>query len=593
MRFRQLTWPLCLILWMTCISTQLNAQVKFLEQNWTPDVRQAFYTTSQGSRIMPYAWFLALEVSDGQDSFVKTQLPKLGYLPNEDATHNPDHLPVGFVLDENHITGERHVGLNCAACHTNQLQFAGDTLQIDGAPALTDMWELLNGLNESLKATRNSPDKFSRFAAKVLGTSLNAKSKLNLEVELGKFTVNWSSFIEASRVPHAWGRGRLDAFGMIFNRVSSIDLGIPENSVKPDAPVSIPFLWGTSFQDRVQWNGVAENGNDIERLGRNVGEVLGVFAQAQFRSTQLLQLPANARTSAKRINLVRLENQLKTLWSPAWPEQLAQLDAAKSTAGEILYKKHCQSCHEIVPHGLQNTPVTVVMTPLSEVKTDARMATNAATGVASTGNLKLLFMGRESIPRGELLQHLVRLSIVSPFRDVEADGASIFDKLTSNDLFDPREIKAFLREIGFGEREALALLEANHQKLQSYFSDLRSTIEALKSVDTNLLTAANAPPTLKYKAAPLAGIWATAPYLHNGSVPNLYELLLPSDKRTKSFHVGNRDFDTVKVGFSMDAREGTSLFDTSLPGNSNAGHDTYGEFTEEERWQLVEYLKLL
>lgn len=593
MRFRQLTWPLCLILWMTCISTQLNAQVKFLEQNWTPDVRQAFYTTSQGSRIMPYAWFLALEVSDGQDSFVKTQLPKLGYLPNEDATHNPDHLPVGFVLDENHITGERHVGLNCAACHTNQLQFAGDTLQIDGAPALTDMWELLNGLNESLKATRNSPDKFSRFAAKVLGTSLNAKSKLNLEVELGKFTVNWSSFIEASRVPHAWGRGRLDAFGMIFNRVSSIDLGIPENSVKPDAPVSIPFLWGTSFQDRVQWNGVAENGNDIERLGRNVGEVLGVFAQAQFRSTQLLQLPANARTSAKRINLVRLENQLKTLWSPAWPEQLAQLDAAKSTAGEILYKKHCQSCHEIVPHGLQNTPVTVAMTPLSEVKTDARMATNAATGVASTGNLKLLFMGRESIPRGELLQHLVRLSIVSPFRDVEADGASIFDKLTSNDLFDPREIKAFLREIGFGEREALALLEANHQKLQSYFSDLRSTIEALKSVDTNLLTAANAPPTLKYKAAPLAGIWATAPYLHNGSVPNLYELLLPSDKRTKSFHVGNRDFDTVKVGFSMDAREGTSLFDTSLPGNSNAGHDTYGEFTEEERWQLVEYLKLL
>ncbi len=365
---------------------------------------------------MPYEWFLALETSVGQESFVTNQLPKLGYLPNDNTVANPDRLPVGFVLDENRITGERHVGLNCAACHTNQLRYGGITYQIDGAPALTDMWALLDGLNKSLKATRSSPEKFSRFANKVLGPSANVRAKLRLELDLAKFSVNWNSFIEASRVPHAWGRGRLDAFGMIFNRVGAIDMDIPENSVPPDAPVSIPFLWGTSFQDRVQWNGVAENGNDIERLGRNVGEVLGVFAQAQFRATPLLGIPENARTSAKRLNLVKLENWLKTLWSPAWPEEFGAIDIAKRKAGELLYKKNCLSCHEIVPHGLQNTPVTVVMTPLAEVKTDAKMATNAATGVASTGALKLLFMGREKIPRGELLQHLVRLSIVSPLK---------------------------------------------------------------------------------------------------------------------------------------------------------------------------------
>lgn len=549
--------------------------------------------TSQGSRIMPYAWFMALEISDNQDSFVRVQLPKLGYLPNDDATTNLDRLPVGFVPDENRITGERHIGLNCAACHTNQLRFGGNTYQIDGAPALTDMWEMLDSLNESLKATRSNPDKFSRFATKVLGASLSAKSKVKLELDLAKFSVNWNSFIEASRVPHTWGRGRLDAFGMIFNRVGSIDLGIPENSLPPDAPVSIPFLWGTSFQDRVQWNGVAENGNDVERLGRNVGEVLGVFAQAQFRSTPLLGIPENARTSAKRRNLVHLENRLKTLWSPVWPDAFGAIDVAKRNAGEVLYKKNCLSCHEIVRHGLQNTPVTVVMTPLSEVKTDAKMATNAATGIASTGNLKLLFMGREQIPRGELLQHLVRLSIVSPFKDVAAVDASILDRFKTEDIFSAEEIKAFLREIGLGEREAMALLEANHQKLQSYFDDLRSTIEALKSVDSRSIAAANAPPTLKYKAAPLAGIWATAPYLHNGSVPNLYELLLPSDQRSKTFHVGNREFDAVKVGFKTDASEGSTLLDTTLLGNSNEGHDTYGLFTEEERWQLVEYLKSL
>ncbi len=162
---------------------------------------------------------------------------------------------MGFVADENRITGQRYIGLTCAACHTNEVRFAGTTYRIDGGPGLVDTWGLLDGLNESLKATRRSADKFSRFATKVLGPSADVLAKRKLELEVDKFSAYWNSFIEASRVEHPWGRGRLDAFGMIFNRVSSIDLGIPENSVKPDAPVSYPFLWGTSFQDRVQWNG--------------------------------------------------------------------------------------------------------------------------------------------------------------------------------------------------------------------------------------------------------------------------------------------------------------------------------------------------
>lgn len=70
-------------------------------------------------------------------------------------------------------------------------------------------------------------------------------------------------------------------------------------------------------------------------------------------------------------------------------------------------------------------------------------------------------------------------------------------------------------------------------------------------------------------------------------------LLLPADERSTSFFVGSREFDPAKVGFETVQAEGTTLFDTSKPGNSNAGHDMYGEFSEEERWQLVEYLKSL
>ncbi len=68
---------------------------------------------------------------------------------------------------------------------------------------------------------------------------------------------------------------------------------------------------------------------------------------------------------------------------------------------------------------------------------------------------------------------------------------------------------------------------------------------------------------LSYKARSLNGIWATAPYLHNGSVPTLYDLLLPVNAREAApkarpvtFKVGAREFDPVKVGFRYEGYDG-------------------------------------
>jgi hypothetical protein len=108
------------------------------------------------------------------------------------------------------------------------------------------------------------------------------------------------------------------------------------------------------------------------------------------------------------------------------------------------------------------------------------------------------------------------------------------------------------------------------------------------------------PPVGVYKAAPRDGVWATPPFLHNGSVPNLYEMLIPADERTKKFYIG-REFDPVKVGLDTTGTSGAFLLDTSLPGNSNAGHSFQNGprgdgvvgplLTENERWAIVEYLK--
>ena len=104
---------------------------------------------------------------------------------------------------------------------------------------------------------------------------------------------------------------------------------------------------------------------------------------------------------------------------------------------------------------------------------------------------------------------------------------------------------------------------------------------------------------LAYKARPLNGIWTGAPYLHNGSVPNLYELMLPAAERSRTFYIGSWEYDPVRVGYVNRPAPGAFLVDTGLPGNSNAGHE-YGTgadglppLTEAEIWALVEYMKTL
>ena len=79
-----------------------------------------------------------------------------------------------------------------------------------------------------------------------------------------------------------------------------------------------------------------------------------------------------------------------------------------------------------------------------------------------------------------------------------------------------------------------------------------------------------------YKPRPLQGVWATPPFLHNGSVPNLHEMLLPPEQRSVKFFVGRRDFDPVKVGYATEPDadgEGDGFWlDTTSAGNHNTGH---------------------
>jgi hypothetical protein len=101
--------------------------------------------------------------------------------------------------------------------------------------------------------------------------------------------------------------------------------------------------------------------------------------------------------------------------------------------------------------------------------------------------------------------------------------------------------------------------------------------------------------TRGYANQPLDGIWLRAPYLHNGSVPTLHDLLEPPDRRPAVFYRGYDVFDQANVGFVSNAPEGGgrtfTRFDTSVPGNGNGGH-LYGvTLPDSDKRALVEYLK--
>ena len=110
-----------------------------------------------------------------------------------------------------------------------------------------------------------------------------------------------------------------------------------------------------------------------------------------------------------------------------------------------------------------------------------------------------------------------------------------------------------------------------------------------------------------YQAPPLDGIWATAPYFHNGSVPTLDDVLNSKarPKRfTRSYKTGEADYDKAKVGWKVtELRDSPNsklppielrkIYDTSKPGRGNGGHTFGDDFTEEERAQVIEYLKTL
>ena len=546
-------------------------KVVYLSQNWSPDESNQFYFTPQGSQIIPYDWFLGLEQADSTTPFRDNQnMLRYRYLAQVSGPLNPDGLPVGFVADQG--VGRAWLGLTCAACHTTEIHLNGTAYRVDGAPTMGDVQALLADLAVAMQKTRADAAKFDRFAVKVLAgrdsppnrSRLQAQLDASIKIRSGYNLRNFLGYDPKATTQPPTRFGRLDAVDAIVNEVYNFavkhpDLDNPTAVSKPaNAPVSYPFLWDTPQHDIVEWLGIAKNGGplDVLTLSRNVGEVLGVFAVVSIPDDPSF-FDFGYPSSVKILELTALENQLKTLWSPQWPDDFPAIDQAAAAKGAVLYQTNfgrgsCVDCHALID---RTDPNRKVVAFLGGGGTDPQASLNFFNRTGPSGKLE----GVDA--------NFVPLSAKIP---AIADAGTMLSNVVAG-----------------------TILGNFHGAPPDDLNRLTFKRPALANAAIGL-----GPVVARYKGRPLDGIWATAPYLHNGSVPNLDALLRPAARRPKSFSIGTRQFDPVRVGFQAEAA-GFPKFTvddehgTPIPGNSNAGHEYGTGLTDDQRHQLVEYLKTL
>lgn len=542
-------------------ATEVNKQHVYLQQNWNEQERQYFYFADQGSRLLPYDFFLHLEQATNQQLFrADENMRRYGLIPAQKSVKNPDGFPIGFARNKN------AVGPTCAACHTQQINYQNHILMIDGGQSFFDLQMFLSGLNASMKVTLEDAEKFVRFQERVLGKNASDSKKEKLKQSLEREYAKRMAYLEANHTDVQYGYARLDAFGSILNQ-ALMATGEKNNTNPPNAPTSVPYIWDTPQHDYVEWNGSQANSN-IGAFARNIGEVIGVFGEMDAETRHWLGfIDGGYPSSVKAAELRKLEKTVAKLHSPVWPAALPKINMDLAKKGRLLYEKHCIACHVDINRADPKRMIQVRMSTLGEVKTDPMMAENAIFYQGKTGK----FEGKQRfyIAGGPLPK-------VAPAIDIA--NHLMVGVIKNNPL------QAYL-----AGRDAHAFGHGDEIHPPKYVDG--SIIKTGEEVSKKAL--------LAYKARPLNGVWSSAPFLHNGSVPNLYQLLLPAKDRLKQFYVGDMEFDPKNVGFAMTKTKEAFLFDASLPGNSNAGHEYGGGYggltplTDEERWQLIEYIKTL
>jgi hypothetical protein len=559
--------------------------------NWTAEARADFYTHDQGSRLISLVWLQALKGKDGKP-FLADSMSRYGFLPNPGSTLG---LPVGF-----HTTGpsgSQIVGVTCSGCHTRQLEVGGKAYRVDGGPAMADFQAFLSDLDKAVGDATASDAAFAAFAAAVLQSPTPAAADVAaLRQRVDAWYRRYHAWASATLPPAGWGPGRLDAVGIIFNRIAGTDVGpppdmlIPENMRYGDAAVRYPFLWNSPKQYLTDWGGFVLNGTSIFALSRNTGQALS------FSNFEPKRSPGSSFSYANTIDfdgLNILEKRLRAMGRPVWPKEWP-IDLKLADQGKKIYEAQCSSgCHEIKNAFSLGDPLSWLSpwawaTPITNVGTDTRqfdeLGWKAKTGAMTGAGFPLI---AKRLQEEDYVVHMMFSAVAGTILEYKLGRGTGGSPGDGFGTLPPDGQATLSKPVPSAPPTKPSNAPGTPQPSAAPDS---LTIESGTILSRTLHRGA-------YEARVLEGIWAAAPYLHNGSVPTLAELLKPSAQRTSKFSLGVKyDIDNIGLAATQDASSPTRTVtgcDDLNSGNSKCGHEFGTTLSDPDKKALLEYLKTL
>jgi len=543
-------------------SDSAAAAVVYSANGWSGGERAEYYHLAEGSELMPYAVLANLASIKTGKPFLQ-QMERFGFVTDPAGTANPHGLPVGVTVAASRnasIPGVEMVGFNCAACHVGEITFRGKHLRVDGAPSLINLQAYQIELKESLDATLRDPRK---LLALVVAMEREQKaSDIPSDAAAAQYAGD-ASLQNAGEVPEA------PTADPSFHSAPSktADAAVPPGSAT-----------GLSFADRLQ--------RDVMFLKARL---------AYLKNGRLLvdgTEPGPGRVDAfgAARNLLFTAYAVKMQSPVSFPFIWSVPDNTQArSVAEMRWIHYDGNTNSILERNIgQALGMGAVFDPKT-FESSLRIA---------------------NLHRLEVLTHRLQppkwpADVLGPIAEIKAKaGEQIFnDKCQAchqDRLYtliemgtDPNRANSFGQPVGSRPFPAAVAPILSALKKRAFQDDGVSAAEQA-GMDANPVIW-RAPG--EYLARPLQGIWATAPYLHNGSVPTLYHLLHPEERPAK-FGVGAREFDPEKIGYQsgLTGEDRTWVYDTTKPGNSNIGHagDRFGTtLAEEQKAALLEYLKTL
>jgi len=532
--------------------------ISYSANGWSQAERDEYYHLAEGSELMPYALLANLKSVKTGKPFLQG-MERFGFLPDHAGPANPYSLPVGLTLSRSRNAGTvgiEIVGFNCAACHVAELTYRGKHARIDGAPALVDLQTYQVEFKDSLDAVMKNP-----------------QALLALVVAMDKQQNPPDPASEKSAAPYlaepaVQSAGNVEAAPNADSSFHSVPSAVADAG--PPAPPR-------TFDERLK--------TDIAILKARLAHVKN--GKLLIDGTE----PGPGRIDAfgAARNLLFPQYAMKMQSPVSFPFIWSVPDNIGRKPAEFQWIHYDGNTNSILERNIgQALGMGAVFDPRTYEST------------LRIGNLHRL----------EVLTHKLQppkwpADVLGTIDEAQAQkGEQIFnqkcaachqDKMFAQTEIgtDPNRANSFGQPVGkVPFPKAVAPILGALKKKAFADDGISSGEQAGMDANPAIWRA-----TAQYLARPLKGIWATAPYLHNGSVPTLYDLLHP-DQRPAKFAVGNREFDPVKVGYRSDITAGGGpnvwIYDTTQPGNSNIGHsgDAFGTtLPEDQKSALLEYLK--